>query len=42
MEKEFKYKSQYGVVVVCDSEEHQKEIYEKLVVTGLKLKVVCV
>jgi hypothetical protein len=38
----FNYKSQYGVVVVCESEAHQKEIYEKLAKMKLKLKVVCV
>jgi hypothetical protein len=39
---EFKYKPQYGVVVVCDDEKHQQKIYEQLAKLGLKLKVVCV
>jgi hypothetical protein len=38
----FNYKSQYGVIVLCESEARQKEIYEKLKEMGLKLKVVVV
>ena len=40
--KEIKYKSQYGVIVICESEHHQKEIFEELQKEGLKLKVVTV
>jgi hypothetical protein len=39
---EFKYKSQFGVVVICANEEEQKAIYERLLEMGFKLKVVCV
>lgn len=39
---DFKYKSQYGVVVICSDEKEQKEIYEKLLAMGLTLKVVVV
>ena len=39
---EFKYKQQYGIVVLCADEKHQKEIYELLLKMGLKLKIVCV
>lgn len=39
---EFKYKEQYGVIVVCSDEKEQKQIYEKLHEMGLTLKVVCV
>ena len=38
----FKYKAQYGVIVLCADEKRQKEIYEMLFKMGLKLKVVCV
>lgn len=40
--KEIKYKSQYGVIVICESEKSQKEVFEKLQKEGLKLKVVTV
>ena len=39
---EFKYKQQYGIVVLCADEGQQREIYETLLKIGLKLKVVCV
>jgi hypothetical protein len=39
---EFKYKNQYGVVVLCNDEDEQKRIYESLLELGLKLKVVVV
>jgi hypothetical protein len=40
--KVFNYKEQYGVIVICKSEEQQKEIFEKLQKEGLTLKVVTV
>lgn len=40
--KEIRYKEQYGVIVMCDDEEHQRKIYEELKEEGLKLKVVTV
>ena len=39
---EFKYKNQFGVVVICADEEEQKRIYEALQAMGLTLKVVVV
>jgi len=39
---EFKYRQQYGIVVLCADENQQREIYETLSNMGLKLKVVCV
>lgn len=42
MANKFKYKQQYGVVVICKNEEEQKVIYERLAAQGLTLKVVCV
>lgn len=39
---EFKYKEQFGVIVICSNEREQKEVYEQLHGMGLKLKVVCV
>ncbi len=38
----FKYKEQFGVIVVCTDEKQQKDVYEKLYDMGLTLKVVCV
>lgn len=40
--KQFNYKEQYGVIVICENEESQKEIFERLQKEGLKLKVVTV
>lgn len=39
---EFKYKEQFGVIVICADEKEQESIYEQLRRMGLKLKVVCV
>lgn len=39
---EFKYKSQFGVVVICADEKEQARIYSDLLKLGYKLKVVCV
>ena len=38
--KNYKYKPQYGVIVICETEEQQKELFEKLKKEGLKLKIV--
>lgn len=38
----FKYKPQYGVIVLCDDEKHQQHIYETLKQQGLTVKVVSV
>jgi hypothetical protein len=40
--KEINYKEQYGVIVMCNDEEHQRKVYEDLKKEGLKLKVVTV
>ena len=40
--KEFNYKQQYGIVVICQDEEEQKKLYEELLKMGLTLKVVTV
>lgn len=42
MAKQFNYKQQYGVIVICETEEEQKKLFEKLQKQGLKLKVVTV
>lgn len=39
---DYKYKEQYGVIIICANEKEQKEIYEKLLAEGLILKVVTV
>jgi hypothetical protein len=39
---EFNYKQQYGIIVICKDEKEQQEIYEKLLASGLTLKVVAV
>lgn len=38
----FKYKEQYGIVVICQDEQEQQAIYETLAKQGLTLKVVTV
>lgn len=38
----YTYRPQFGIVVICQNEVEQAEIYEKLSKLGLKLKVVCV
>lgn len=40
--KKFNYKEQFGVIVICQSEQEQKEVFEKLKKEGLTLKVVTV
>jgi hypothetical protein len=39
---EYNYKQQYGVIVICQDEKEQQEIYEMLLKLGLTLKVVTV
>ena len=38
----FRYKEQYAVVVICNDEKEQKEIYNRLQAEGYTLKVVAV
>lgn len=38
----FKYREQYGVVVICDDAAHQERVYNLLLAQGLKLRVVVV
>lgn len=38
----YKYRPQYGVVVICNDERHQAQVYEALKAAGYTLKVVCV
>ena len=38
----FKYREQYGVIVMCSTEKHQAQTYEALRRRGLKCKVVTV
>jgi len=40
--KEVTYKEQFGVIVICDSEKHQENVFKDLKKKGLKLKVVTV
>lgn len=40
--KQFNYKEQFGVIVICDNEKHQMKIFDELKEKGLKLKVVTV
>ena len=39
---EFKYESQYGVIVMCSSEEEQEQVYNRLTGEGYSCKVVSV
>jgi hypothetical protein len=34
--------NQYGVIVICDSESHQEQVYNELNESGYKVKVVVV
>lgn len=36
----YTYKPQFGVIIICENEEDQKVIYERLAAEGLTLKVV--
>ncbi len=38
----FKYRQQYGVIVICSDEQHQKQIFEWLKGMGHKVRVVTV
>ena len=40
MAKQFSYKQQYGAIVICETEEEQIKMFEKLKAKGLTLKVV--
>lgn len=40
MAKDFHYKQQYGVIVICENEEQQIKMFEELKAKGLKLKIV--
>ena len=40
MAKQFNYKQQYGVIVICETEEEQIKMFDELRAKGLKLKVV--
>lgn len=35
-----RYREQYGVIVICRDEKHQKRVYEELLKKDYKLKVV--
>lgn len=41
-ENGFKYRQQYGLVIVCKTEADQQRLYGRLVKAGYKPKVVCV
>lgn len=41
-ENGFRYRPQYGLVVVCKDELHQRRVYARLQKLGLGPKVVCV
>lgn len=38
----YKYKEQFGVVIVCKDAGQQQKLYAKLQAAGHKVKVVCV
>ena len=40
MAKQFTYKRQYGIIVICKDEGEQKKVFEELQAQGHKLKVV--
>lgn len=38
----FKYRPQFGVIVICASEAEHQKVYRQLASQGYKVKVVCV
>ena len=34
------YTPQYGVIILCDGESHQEEVYNKMTQEGYKCKIV--
>lgn len=36
-----RYREQYGVIVICRDERHQRAVYELLHTAGMACKVVC-
>jgi hypothetical protein len=38
----FKYKPQFGVIVVCPNESEQRNAFQQLKSLGYKVRVVCV
>lgn len=41
-ETKFNYRQQYGVVIICQNEQEQQAVYERLQKEGLTLKIVAV
>ncbi|GMO48820.1 MAG: hypothetical protein Pg6C_11510 [Treponemataceae bacterium] len=39
---EINYQPQYGIIVICDSEKNQEQVYTRLNQSGYKCKVVTV
>ena len=39
MANKFKYRQQYGVIVICKDEAEQKAVYERLAAQGLTYKI---
>lgn len=38
----FNYQQQYGIIIICQDEKEQREIYEQLQKEGYELKIVAV
>lgn len=38
----YKYREQFGIVIVCKDAAHQEQLYTELKAAGHKVKVVCV
>ena len=38
----YKYREQFGAVIVCNDAGHQERLYDELLAAGHKVKVVCV
>jgi hypothetical protein len=39
---DYNYTESYGVIIMCDNESHQQEVYNKMIAQGYKVKVVSV
>ncbi len=38
----YRYRRQYGLIIVCKDETHQRSLFEQLGKRGLQCRVVCV
>jgi hypothetical protein len=37
---DYHYTESYGIIVMCENENHQQEVYNKMIAQGYKVRVV--